>query len=123
VDVVSVKGSLAGKAGFSKDIIGAPVSGEAGANLVEVSVEGKKVIRLPFTSIDVEIGGSGSASAGANIGGEATGGFFKGDDSKSRVGVKAGFKAALGLGLGGKLSLNLIWSSDGGRVSERRPDK
>jgi Flp pilus assembly pilin Flp len=123
LDLVSVKGSLEGKGGIKRDIIGASVSGEAGANVLEVTVEGKKVIRLPFTSIGLEIGGSGSAAAGANIGGEATGGFFKGPDGKSRVGVKVGFKAALGLGLGGKLSLNLIWSSRQGKVSEGRPDR
>jgi hypothetical protein len=109
VDVLSVKGSLEAKAGISKDVVGATVSGEAGANLAEASVEAKKVIKIPFTDVGIEIGGSGSASAGANIGGQATGGFFKGEDGKSRVGLSAGFKAALGLGLGGKLSLNAVF--------------
>ena len=109
VDVLSVKGSLEAKAGISKDVVGATVSGEAGANLVEGTIEAKKTFTIPFTDIGIEIGGSGTGSVGANIGGEATAGFFKGEDGKSRVGLSAGFKAALGLGLGGKLSLNLVF--------------
>jgi len=109
VDVLSVKGKLEGKAGVSKDVVGATVSGEAGANIAEAKVDGKKVFKIPFTDVGLEIGGNGSASAGANIGGEATAGYFKGDDGKHRLGLKAGFKAALGLGLGGKLSLNVVW--------------
>lgn len=109
VDILEVKGSLEGKVGISKDVVGATVSGEVGANLAEVSVEATKTFKIPGTNIGIEVGGSGSASAGANIGGEATAGFFKGDDGKSRVGLSAGFKAALGLGLGGKLSLNVVF--------------
>lgn len=109
VDVLDVKGSLEGKAGISKDVIGATVSGEVAANLVEGSIELSKTFKIPFTDVGIEIGGSGSGSVGANIGGEATAGFFKGEDGKSRVGLSAGFKAALGLGLGGKLSLNLVF--------------
>jgi hypothetical protein len=107
--VLSVKGSLGGKAGISKDVVGATVSGEAGANLAEGKISGSKTFKIPFTNLGIEIGGQGSASAGANIGGEASAGYFKGDDGKSRFGLKAGFKAAVGLGLGGKLSLNLVW--------------
>jgi hypothetical protein len=109
VDVLSVKGKLEGKAGVSKDVIGATVAGEAGANLAEAQIEATKVFKLPFTDAGIEIGGNGSAAAGANIGGEATAGYFKGEDGKRRLGVKAGGKAALGLGLGGKLSLNLVF--------------
>ena len=109
VNVLSVKGSLEGKAGISKDVIGATISGEAGANIAEAQVSGKKVFKIPFTNFGFEVGGTGSASAGANIGGEASAGSFKGEDGKRRIGVKAGFKAALGLGLGGKLSLNVVF--------------
>lgn len=109
VDILDVKGSLEGRVGIGKDVVGATVSGELGANIAEVSAEAKKTFKIPFTDFGIEIGGSGSASAGANIGGEATAGFFKGDDGKSRIGLSAGFNAALGLGLGGKLSLNVVF--------------
>lgn len=110
VDVLSVKGSLTGKAGISKDVVGASVAGEVGANLVEGKLEAKKeLFKIPFTNIGVELGGGVSGAVGANASGEATAGYFKGEDNKSRFGFKIGGKAALGLGLGGKLSLNLVW--------------
>ncbi|MCS6914763.1 MAG: hypothetical protein RMK29_08805 [Myxococcales bacterium] len=110
VDVLSVKGSLTGRAGISKDVVGATVVGEVGANLVEAKLEGsRELFKIPFTNIGVELGGGVSGAVGANAAGEASAGYFKGEDNKRRFGVKIGGKAALGLGLGGKLSLNLVW--------------
>jgi len=109
VDVLSVKGSLEAKAGISKDVVGATAKAEVGANLVEAEVEAKKEFRLPFLPFGIEVGGGASGAVGANASAEGTAGFFRGEDGKSRVGFSGGFKAALGLGLGGKLSLNLVF--------------
>jgi hypothetical protein len=47
---------------------------------------------------------------GANASGEATAGYFKGKGGEpSKVGFKLGGKAAVGVGLGLKLSFNVVW--------------
>jgi hypothetical protein len=110
VDVGSVKAELNGKAGISKDVVGATGSFEAGLNLAEAKVEVAKVIDLPFfVPFDLEAGGGASAAVGANIGGQASAGAFRGEDGKFRIGARAGGKAALGLGLGLDLNLNLVF--------------
>jgi len=109
VAVGTVSAKVDAGAAWTKDLKGAKIGGEVGANIVEGKVEAGTKFKIPWTDVEVTVGGGARGYVGANAHAEASAGLTKDSKGRSHFGVKTDAGAALGVGGGLFGKIDFSW--------------